>query len=221
MHWITSVTLNINSQSTLYTVSTCPRRLNLCSIPQPGIFEIQAILGWKSENRKCTEWPQTDLEHLTVKYPEYSKYLPLKNKLSIFWSICMTSHFQDTWSKMRKCTEWPSSDEYLTVKRTHYTLRPECLGSISFYHQPVLRYKVDDQKTGNAPNDLTDLEHLTVKNTLYTVSALQRGTNFGLFQSMTSHYQDIRLLKIGNAPNDLKLNLNINGQFSDQYTASA
>ncbi len=29
---------------------------------QPTIFEIKV-----AKNRKCTEWPQTDLEHLTVK----------------------------------------------------------------------------------------------------------------------------------------------------------
>ena len=35
------------------------------------------------ENRKCTEWPQTKREDLTVKkYSTYAKYLPLWSNLS-------------------------------------------------------------------------------------------------------------------------------------------
>ena len=53
----------------------------------------------------------------------------------------------------------------------------------------------------------TELEHLTVKTTLYTLNTYPWGPNFSPFHSTTSSFQDTGSLKIGNAPNDPKLSL--------------
>ena len=57
----------------------------------------------------------------------------------------------------------------------------------------------------------TELEHLTVKRTLYTgtLNTYHIGQDFGPFRSATSRFGYIRLSKIGNAANDSELNLNI------------
>ena len=70
---------------------------------------------------------------------------------------------------------------------------------------------VDNRKCTKWPQN--DLEHLTVKNTLYTLNTCPQGSNFCSFHSTTSCYkvQDIGFLKIGkiwNAQNDLRLILN-------------
>ena len=57
----------------------------------------------------------------------------------------------------------------------------------------------------------TELEHLIVKSTLYTLNTYPWAPNFGPFRSTISRFQDAtwtRSAKIGNAPNDPKLNLN-------------
>ncbi len=53
-----------------------------------------------------------------------------------------------------------------------------------------------------------ELEHLTVKSTLYTLNTYPRAPNVGPFRSTISHFRDTTSVKIGNAPNDPKLNLN-------------
>ncbi len=56
----------------------------------------------------------------------------------------------------------------------------------------------------------TELKHLTVKITLHTLNTYPRGSNFGPFRSTVSRFRDTtctRWAKIGNAPNDPKLNL--------------
>ncbi len=53
------------------------------------------------------------------------------------------------------------------------------------------------------------LEHLTVRqNTLYTLHAYRRSPNFGPFCFTTIRFRDTMSSKVGNAPNDPKLNLN-------------
>ncbi len=47
----------------------------------------------------------------------------------------------------------------------------------------------------------TDLEHLTVKITLYILIIYSRGTHFPPFRSTSSRFQDARLLKLGNFRN--------------------
>ncbi len=51
------------------------------------------------------------------------------------------------------------------------------------------------------------LKPLTVKSTLHARSTYPQGPNVGPFHFMTSGFQDTRWLKIGNAPNERKLNL--------------
>ena len=63
------------------------------------------------------------------------------------------------------------------------------ISSVSLW-PATLRYKIN-------------LEHLTVKSTLYTLNIYPWGPNFHLFHSTTNRFQDTKLLKIGNALNDL------------------
>ncbi len=77
-------------------------------------------------------------------------------------------------------------------------------------HQPFSRCKGDKywKCTEWSQNDL---EHLTVKRSLYTLSTHPRGSHFGPVRSVTICFQDTRWLKIGkirNSPNDLRLTLN-------------
>ncbi len=44
-------------------------------------------------------------------------------------------------------------------------------------------------KTGNAPKDIIDLEHLMVKHTMYMPSTYTRDPNFGSFWSTTSRFE--------------------------------
>ena len=54
----------------------------------------------------------------------------------------------------------------------------------------------------------SELENLTVKSTLYTLKTHPKGPNFYLFRSTTSRFRDTMSPKLGNAPNDPKLNFN-------------
>ena len=63
----------------------------------------------------------------------------------------------------------------------------------------------DNQKCSEWPQ--SELEHLTVKRTLYALDTYPWGPNFRLFCSMIRGFQDTMLPKMGNAPNDPKLNL--------------
>ena len=64
------------------------------------------------QNRKCTEWPQTELEHLTVKGTLYTlNTYPWGSNFGLFCSTI--KHFQDTTCTRlpinRNCTEWPQT----------------------------------------------------------------------------------------------------------------
>ncbi len=63
---------------------------------------------------------------------------------------------------------------------------------------------VENQKFDEGPQ--SDLEPLTVKSTLYTLSTCPRGPNFGPFHCMTSCLRGSKLLKLGSAP-DLRMTL--------------
>ncbi len=118
----------------------------------------------------------------------------------------------------RKCTEWHQNDlEHLTVKRIPCTV---CTTEAQIFVCFALRraaFKIQGcwklQKSEMHANDLqTDLEHVTVKSSPYTLGMYHRGLNLGPFQSTIKHFQDTftRLLKIwnfGNVPNDLRLAL--------------
>ena len=69
----------------------------------------------------------------------------------------------------------------------------------------------ENQKWTDWPH--TELEHLTVKSTLHMPSTYPRGPNFGPFCYTISPFRDTSTTstmsaKMGNAPNDPKLNLN-------------
>ncbi len=66
---------------------------------------------------------------------------------------------------------------------------------------------VENQKCTQWPHN--DLNHLSVKSTLYTLNAYPRGTNFTPFRSTTIRFRDTGFSEIRNAPtkwpqNDLK-----------------
>ncbi len=98
------------------------------------------------ENRKCTEWPQTELEHLTVQttihtlniYPWGPNFGPFNSTIN---------RFRDTTYKIsenRKCAEWPQTElEHLTGNITLYTLNTYPWGSnfwsVSLYDQQFPR----------------------------------------------------------------------------------
>ncbi len=69
-------------------------------------------------------------------------------------------------------------------------------------------------KIGNTPTDQShlqiDFKLLTVQNTLYAPSTYPRGPNFGPFHSTTNFFfRGTRLSKIRNAPNNLRMTINI------------
>ena len=97
--WPQNWTWILNSQKH-FTLNTYPWGLILVSFAlRLAICEIQMYNMYKvGENRKCTEWPQTELEHLTVKstlhtlntYPWGPKFGPFHSKTNGFQDI---AHF--------------------------------------------------------------------------------------------------------------------------------
>ncbi len=72
-------------------------------------------------------------------------------------------------------------------------LRPK-LRSVLLHNKRFSRYKVaENWKCTEWPQ--TELEHLTVKSTLYTLNTYPRGPNFDPFLSMTSHFWDTKGLQ--------------------------
>ncbi len=121
----------------------------------------------KSKNRKCTEWPQTDLKHLTVKCTLCTKNICHAGlNFSPFCST--TSRFWET--KLSKIGNTPNDLEYLTVKSTLYKLNtylgiPYFYPILLYYDHPFSRYQdAESRKCIEWPQ--TDL---TVKSTLYAL----------------------------------------------------
>ncbi len=82
-----------------------------------------AIFGMVVKNRKCTEWPQNDFKHLTVKstlytvntHPQGPNCTPFCSTISQFL------RYKDV--ENRKCTKWPQNDlKHLSVKIYLHTL---------------------------------------------------------------------------------------------------
>ncbi len=124
------------------------------------------------DNRKCTKWPQNELEYLTVKSTLFTlnTYFRDPNFCPFHFT---TSCFEDTMllkiGKNRKCIEWPQTyPEHFTVKNTLYILstylqRPNFLPFRSTASRfPDTRLSKSG-KIINAPNDIKLTEHLTVK----------------------------------------------------------
>ena len=132
------------------------------------------------------------------KYLMYTEHLPLRPR---FWSISLYDQPFPRYKlykvgKNRKCNDWPQINlQHLTVKSTLYTLKtyprgpnfhPFCSTTSRFWDTRL-------SKIRNAPSGakLTDLEHLTVKSTLYTLNIYPWDTNFGPYHSTTSGFQGI------------------------------
>ena len=112
----------LNSQKYPVYMKYLPPRAKYWSILLYGQPFSRYKVAENRKFRKCTEWPQTDFEILTVISTSYtlSNY-PRGPNLDPFCS--MASHFQDIRftkiDKNRKCTEWSQNDlEHLTVKST-------------------------------------------------------------------------------------------------------
>ena len=97
------------------------------------------------ENQKCTEWPQTELEHLAVKstlctlntYPWGPNFGPFCSTISCFRDTNMYKIGEN-----RKCTEWPQTElKHVRVKSTLYTLyiiTPEAQILVRFALRPAV-----------------------------------------------------------------------------------
>ncbi len=123
-----------------------------------------------------------------------------------------TSRFQDTTlSKIEMNPNWSwtlNTLKYSVYRYTKYLpLRPK-FWSVLLYDQRFSRYKVDGTRKCTEWLQ-TKLEHLTAKTTLHKKNEYLAAEAWILvpFHS-TSHFRDTTLSKIGNAPNDPKLNLN-------------
>ncbi len=114
-------------------------------------------------------------------------------------------------SEMHRVTPnwtWTLNSQKYLMYTEHLPLRPR-FWSISLYDQPFPRYKLYKVGKNRKCNDWPqiNLQHLTVKSTLYTLKTYPRGPNVRPFRSTISHFRDTRSRKIGNAPNEPKLNL--------------
>ena len=147
-----------------------------------------------AENQKCTEWPRTELEQLTVKsilytlntYPWGPNFGPVRSTIS---------RFRNTWSpkiKMHWMTpkwSWTLNSQKYSIYTKYLPLRPKfCftlkLAVSEIQHAPGL------WKSETAPND--PKLNLAVKSTLYVLNTYRRGPNFGPFRSTTSRFRDTR-----------------------------
>ncbi len=156
---------------------------------RPAIFEIQA--GWKSE---CTEWPQNDLNHWSVK----SILCPLTTRPSgpnftLFRS--MTSHFRDTgFLKIGNAPNDPRmtfiSAQVSKVPCVHWILTPKAQISICFALRPGI-FKIQAcRKSEWTQWPQNDLNHWSVKSTLCTLNTHPQGPNFTPFRSTVTCFPD-------------------------------
>ncbi len=157
-----------------------------------------------AENRKCTEWP--------------TKYLSLSTEAQILVRFALKLavseiHVQGWWkSEMHRMSpKWTwtlNSQKWSTKVLVTYpwglNFPPFCSRICGFQDTRSPKIRMHQMTP-------TELEHLTVKNTLYTLNTYPWGTNFGPFCSTISSFWFTTctgLSKIGNAPNDPKMNLN-------------
>ena len=112
-------------------------------------------------------------------------------------------------SEMHRMTSnwtWTLDSQQCSIYTKHLSLKSKYL----LYDWPFPRYKVlKNQKCSEWPQ--AELEYLIVKSTLYTLNTNRRSPNFGRFCSRTSRFRDTmwtKIVKIVNAPNDLKITSN-------------
>ncbi len=107
---------------------------------------------------------------------------------------------------------WTLNSQKYSIYTKYSPQRPK-FWSVLLYDYPFSRYNMykagENQKCTEWPQ--TELEHLIVKSTLYTLHIYPWGPNFDPFRSTISRFWDrtcTRSVNIGNALNDPKLNLN-------------
>ncbi len=127
----------------------------------------------------CTKWPQTDPEHLSVKSTLYTSTYPGGPNFGPF--LCTSRHFWDTKSENGNslyCLRLSLNILETKVPCIQYVLNPETkLWSLSIYNQAFSRYKVAENRKNRKCTEWpqTDLEKLTVKSTLKSLSSCDRG----------------------------------------------
>ena len=189
----------------------------------------KAVENWK--NKKCTEWPQTDLEHLkdqstlytqnTYTPPPFSRYKVVENREKVHrsrknseWPWTLTDQKYPVYNST-KCS--PSRSNLWYVSLCGHWFRETRLSKIDkkvhkwpqndLEHLTVKRalYTVgiywEMQKCIQWPEN--DLEHLSAKSTMYALSTHTKGPTFSPFRSKTSRFQGTRLMKFGNIGNVL------------------
>ncbi len=177
MYRITSVWLwtFICQKYPVYTEYTvlAPKDHNLVSFaPQPAVSRHKVV-----EVRKCTEWSQSDLEHLTVKLPCMHWILTLPRAQIFIFIIWSTSiRFRDTRLSINMIGNAPN---YLRLtlysSLSNYPVCPEyfprgpSFGPFCSTNSQFRDTRLPEK--GNAPNDLRLT--LTVTSTLYTLNTCQ------------------------------------------------
>ncbi len=135
------------------------------------------------KNQKCTEVgiPEPEFDSVLLYGQPFLRYMVPETR------------------KNRKCTEWPQYDlEHLTFKSTLHTLITlEAQRFVSFALRRAI-FKIQgcvNKKNRKCTEWLqNDLEDLTVKNTMYTVTTYPRGPNFAPLRSTTSLFPDMAIL---------------------------
>ena len=164
------------------------------------------------ENRKFTEWSQTDLELLMVKNILYTLKVLIYTKVSTSsWGRnfgpfhSTSSHFRDTgcWkSEMHSMIlhwPWTLNDQKYSAYTTK-VLTSEGQIFICFTLWAAIfeiRRGWRNWKCSQWPQN--DFEHLTLTSTLYALATYPWDPNFGPFCS-TSCFQDIRLSQEAQGP---------------------
>ena len=162
---------------------------------RPAIFEIQACR--KSES---TEWPQNDFNYWSVKTTLCTLNTRLRGpNFNPFRSTA--SHFRDTgFSKIGNApndSRMTLITEVSKVPCVHIMLTPEAHASPLFALRPASFEIQVFRKSKWTKWPQNDINHLSVKSTLYTLNTHPRGPNFTPFRSTTSHFRDTGLSKIG------------------------
>ena len=132
-----------------------------------------------------------------------------------FAPFCSTTiGFRDIVSEKSEMHRMPKTElKHLTVKSTLYTLKTHPWGPhlvrfglrlfVSAIQHTQSLWKWEMHRMPQI-----ELGHSTVKCSLYTLNTYPRGPNFGPSRSTISSFRDTTSAKIGNTPNDPKLNLN-------------
>ena len=130
------------------------------------------------------------------KYSIYTKDLPQRPKFWVRFTLCVAvSEIQCQQNmEMHRMTPnwtWTFDSQKYTVYMTYLPLGPK-FWSVFLYDLPFPRCNMnkvgEKRKCTEWPQ--TELEHLTVKSTLYTLNTYLWGSNFGPIRSTISLFRD-------------------------------